>query len=108
MTVRPGKVAEKPKVSPAIIGIAVLALVLLLGISAYFSFRPPTAEVPKGTSSSAFVSENEKWIRQKALDTKGDFSQLSPDEQARVNSYAQGRGEWYLKYFYEQQKSKKQ
>ncbi len=85
-----GKKTVKKSALPmtAIIGIvAVVAVGGLFGCSKSSSSELPP--VPK--------TELTKWIEQKAVETNGDFTKLSPEDQQKLQRATRNQGPMYLK-----------
>jgi len=70
-----------------------LIVVLVLAVVGFFGFRtlsgPSYPAIP--TMKDAYAS-----IDDMARKTQGDFSKLSPQQQADLNSFARGHGKEYL------------
>ena len=91
MPIGEGARKEKQAVQPYQMGIAILALLVVIGFIAYASFKPrdEALTVPK--------SETTKWIEQKASETNGDIKRLSPEDQQKLQQLTHNRGEAMLK-----------
>lgn len=78
---------------PIIIG-AVVLLAVFIGFMAYINFRPQ-GPVPVKTATS-------DWLEKLARESKGDFSKLSPQDQAKLNQIPPGgQGADWLKRKYQ-------
>jgi hypothetical protein len=97
MSANAGGGQAKKSVSPGIIAVAVFALILIVAGLGYVNLRgPERPRVPEQHNPFA------DWIRQKAVESRGDIHNLSPADQAKLQGPTMGRGEHYLKYYYEQ------
>ena len=84
----------KKEIPPLYIGIAVFAVVALV---AFFGFRTLS-----GPSYPAIPDMKQAYqsIDDMALKSQGDFSKLTTQQQADLNSFARGHGQQYLKSRY--------
>lgn len=97
MAIKSQKPAPKPATSPVTIAIAAAALIAFFAILAYMNFGP--RPVPK---DSTVANPKFQWIVDRAKELKGDFSKLTPDEQAKVQQVMQGKGETMFNFYYRQ------
>jgi len=97
VSTKPGGATTRQNVSPGIVAIAVIALILVIvGIASYNLRGPEMPRVPEQHNPLA------DWIRQKAVETKGDINKLTPEEQRKLQMPTQGKGAAYLKHYYEE------
>ena len=97
MNAKPSGAKAKQSVSPGIIAAAVIALILVLIGIGYYNLRGP--EMPRVPEQHTPLAD---WIRQKAVETKGDITKLSPEERTKLQVPTQGRGAEYLKRYYKE------
>ena len=76
------KLSALPK--PALIAIAIA----IIAIAAFFIYRA-LAPTPIETLSD---TPEVTWVKQKSKEVNGDWSKLTPEEQARANAATAGRG----------------
>jgi cytochrome c-type biogenesis protein CcmH/NrfG len=89
----------KRSVPPIAFAVAVIALILLVFGIGYYNLRAPDQPtVPEQHNPLA------DWIRQKAVESQGDIHKLSPDDQQKLQGPTQGKGELYLKRYYQMYK----
>ena len=94
MASKPGA-ASNNQVSPGLIAVAVVILLLLVGWIGYRNLAPAPHEViPDNVQTPIAI-----WIRTKAHESGGDLSKLSPEDQQKLQSVTQGKGEAYLKKY---------
>jgi hypothetical protein len=94
MSTTPGGTG-KSQVSPGVIAVAVAVLLLLIVWIAYHNFAPPPHQVIPDNVDTPIA----RWIRDKAHESGGDISKLSPEDQQKLQSVTQGKGEAYLKKY---------
>ena len=82
---------SKSTVSPPMVAAACIALLAVIIYLAVSSFSPvhETLKIPK--------SETTRWIEQKAAESSGEYSRLSPQDQQKLQKLSHGRGETMLK-----------
>jgi len=83
-------VKEIKEIPPLYLGLIAVAAVAVIG---FFGFRAMS-----GPSYPAIPTMKDTYrsIDDMARRSQGDFSKLSPDEQAELNSFARGHGKEYL------------
>jgi hypothetical protein len=95
------KSQQRNSVSPAVFIAAVVVLVLFIGGMAYYFLAPHTERVHPRPLTAA-----ESWLQQKAKESGGDFTKLSPADQKQLFSTAGPSAPVTLRMAYEAQKSK--
>ena len=85
MTAQSRKVNDKPAVGLPVIAAAIAILVLILGGLAWHFFGSGAGGVSTRPLTSKEQSDRD-WVQQKVSQTKGDFKQLSPEDQQRLIS----------------------
>jgi hypothetical protein len=94
MSARPGGAGKNP-VSPGLIAVVVVILLLFVGWIGYRNLAPPPHPVLPDNVDTPIA----RWIRDKARESGGDISKLSPADQQKLQSITQGKGEAYLKKY---------
>ena len=83
------------RISPGVVAAAVIILVLFVVWIGYRSLAPPAPEKVPDNVDSPIAN----WVRTKAHESGGDLSKLSPEDQQKLQSVTQGKGEAYLKKY---------
>jgi len=88
MSVRTGKAASRQQPSPVVVAIVVVALVAFIAWRGWVAFAGPRAGKlpPPPTQEINFINA-------KAKECLGDFSKLSPADQAKVQQITHGFGQ---------------
>ena len=76
---------EKKAVGLPIIIVAAVLGLALIGFIGYRTFNPPQAH-------TAAMQTFDDYVSQKAKESNRDFSKLSPEDQAKLNSQTMGHG----------------
>ena len=82
------------------IAIAAVVLAVVVIFISYKFFTPRTEEIKLKDTP------NITWMKQKALDVKGDFSKLSPTDQKKVNEYSHNYGPVSISNYYKYRENK--
>lgn len=94
------KKAESPSLSvPIVVGVCVV-LLIFLGLLGYHYFGPHSDYLPPHAAGPG-----ESWMKQKAMETQGDFSKLSPADQQEAFHRGGGEAPISLKMMYQAQKA---
>lgn len=95
MAIKASKPSSSQGVSPAVIAIVAVVLLAFVGWLAYANLAPHAEPyVPKTTPEGAATNN---WIEQKAKESKGDISKLSPEDQDKLQKITRGYGAVALK-----------
>ncbi len=101
MAANPSTVGAKSKATlPAVI-VAVVVLVVLMVFLYRHNFVP--AEGPTPPKNPAKEADM-KWMSEKAQESQGNFSSLSPADQQRVQQISNNKGQMALQYLYHSKK----
>ena len=94
------KKADSPGLSvPIVVGVCVV-LLIFLGLLGYHYFGPSTEHLPPHAAGP-----DESWMKQKAMETQGDFGKLSPADQQEAFKHGGGEAPQTLKMMYQTQKA---
>ena len=97
MAVNTGRSAKKTdrgrSVHPAVIAVAVVVLLTLVGWLAYANLLAP----PKSAPMDATGQANHDYIKRLAKQSMGDISKLSPDDVKKLQEMTKGYGAMALK-----------
>lgn len=85
---------------PALI-VAVIALVAFLGWQSYVYFAPHEPVAEAKPLLPEYKAAND-WVAQKAKESQGDVTKLSPEDQKQLAEKTHGMGATVLKSMYEQ------
>lgn len=102
MSVQSSKNVSGQKVPPAVIAIAVIALVLFVAWRGWVALSgPPTGPLPP------YPTNDINFVASKAKETQGDFSKLSADDQAKIQKITHGWGQSAIASSWRKQKADK-
>ena len=94
------KKTERPALSvPIVVGVFVV-LLIFLGLLGYHYFGPHTEHLTPHAAGP-----DESWMKQKAMETQGDFGKLSPEDQREAFRHGGGEAPQTLKMMYQTQKA---
>jgi hypothetical protein len=99
-TTKARKKAESPALSvPIVVGVCVV-LLIFLGLLGYHYFGPHTEHLTPHAAGP-----DESWMKQKAMETQGDFGKLSPADRQEAFRHGGGEAPQTLKMMYQTQKA---
>jgi hypothetical protein len=84
---------------PIVVGVCV-ALLIFLGFLGYQYFGPHTEHLTPHAAGP-----DESWMKQKAMETQGDFGKLSPADRHEAFRHGGGEAPQTLKMMYQTQKA---
>jgi hypothetical protein len=91
---------------PALVAACVCSMVMA-GVSARYSFFPIRAYYatrPVNTAANPHVEENQRWLREKAVEAQGQIGRLSPADRARMDALTHGHTEMVLTVYWQEAK----
>lgn len=100
------KSTQKQEVPPAVIALAIAGVLGLAAFMGYRTLGPGAQEKPNLPPMTAQQQADNDFIKKIAMQTGGDISKASPEDQQRIQGITRGMGAMALQTVYKAQTGK--
>ena len=100
------KNSQKKEIPPAVIALAVAGVLTFTAFMGYRTLGPGAQEKPNLPPMTAQQKANDDFLKKVAMQTSGDISKASPEDQKRIQDVTRGMGGMALQSLYRKQSGK--